>query len=135
MKGFIILLTLILTTQLVYPADQADYPPEQLPGLINDFTITSQMLDEYKVPLAGPIDAVATIRLSREIPAEKETYFMTFYLDKSFVFNRESVALPYDFTWNFKGLSQGKHELYFVFKDPQGKLGVLRLDLDVQHKK
>jgi hypothetical protein len=110
-----------------------EYEPSELPTLVGDFNLSYNLLDEDGIPVQGAVNGVATIRILPEDDLDGKTYTLTLYLDRNYVLSRDDISLPYDFKWNFRGLSNGERELYFVLKDSEGKLGVLRIDVAVEH--
>jgi len=111
---------------------QDDYEPSELPDLESDFDLSHSLLDEEGLPIEGTVRGIATIRIIDEEESDR-TYTLTLYLDRSFVARKDSVSLPYDFKWNFKGLSNGGHEFLFTLEDSYGKLGVLRVNITVEN--
>ena len=114
-------------------AAEEDYEPEDLPALAGEFALSYDLLDENNAPLYGSVSGIATIKIMGEGRRRKKPYTLTLYLDRSYILEKENITLPYDFKWNFTGLSNGAHELMFVLRDRRGEKGILRLDIEVQH--
>jgi len=110
-----------------------EYEPSELPTLVGEFNLSYALLDENAIPIQGAVNGIATIRILPEDDPDGKIYTLTLYLNRSYVTREENISLPYDFKWNFRGLSNGNHELYFVLKDSEGKLGILRFNVTVEH--
>lgn len=124
----IILLVIPFSLQAV-----EDYEPSQLPGLVSDFNLSYRILDVKGNPIQGAIDGVASIHIQSEDIADTRQYTLTFYLDRTYIMANHDISLPYDFKWNFKGLTDGEHELFFILKDSDSRLGVLKVNVRIQH--
>ena len=129
--GLLFLLALIILPFTINAED--DYEPSELPSLVSEFGLSYQVLDEMGLPIQGPVAGVATIKISEEEPLSANIYTLTLYINRSFVTQEAGISLPYDFKWNFKGLSNGEYELLFILKSAAGKIGVLRVNLTVQN--
>ena len=110
-----------------------EYEPSELPTLVGEFNLSYALLDENAIPIQGAVNGIATIRILPEDDPDGKIYTLTLYLNRSYVTREENISLPYDFKWNFRGLSNGNYELYFVLKDSEGKLGILRFNVTVEH--
>ncbi len=132
--NFIILFLLIfINISFTTLSAKDDYEPSELPKLVSDFTLCHTLIDEKGNPIQGSVSGVATIRILKEDKSSDGIYTLTLYIDRSYVARKDRISLPYDFKWNFKGLSNGEHEFLFTLKDLYGKIGVLRLNITVQN--
>ena len=128
----LIFLVILMNIPFVLTA-QDDYKPSQLPTLIGDFNLSYNLLDEYGKLIEGSVGGAATIRILQDSEPDGKIYTMTLYLDRSYVLSKDNISLPYDFKWSFRGLSNGEHELFFVLKNSEGKLGALNCNVLVGH--
>jgi len=132
-KKILLVILIILCSSSVIFAQR--YEPEELPSLIGDFNVSYKILNQNRTEhKAQAIDGIKIIRLLAADKALEEKYYTLYlYLDRDLMMTKSGIKLPYDFKWNFKGLSQKVHEFMFILKAPDGKIGVLRLDLSVRH--
>lgn len=131
--NYIVLLLIIFLNIPFSLRAEVDYEPNELPILVGDFSLSYSLVNENGAAVQNTVNTIATIRILPEVEPNDETYILTLYLDRGYVLSKRQITLPYDFKWNFRGLSNGSHELYFILKDSSGKLGVLKVDITVQH--
>lgn len=130
-SAILVLFTILFSPLMVLAVD--DYRPDELPLLVGDFDVSYDVLDEAGSSIEGAISGIATVRVKRPDSLYDGTYTLTLYIDRGYVAKKSRVKLPYDFRWNFGGLSSGYHELFFIIKDGYGRIGVLTFNITVQN--
>jgi len=136
MKKIILLLPVLMLFVSISSFSLAtdEYEPSDLPSLVGDFGVAYSLLDEKGGSITDDfVDSIVTVRINRVDAAPDTVYSMQLFLDRVYVAGKDSIKLPYDFKWNFKGISEGKHEMFFILNDSSGKKGVLRFDVMVMH--
>ena len=128
MSGFIMFLSL----SLACPAF-TEYTASELPVLDSDFEVSVTIRDTNNAPLYSILDGKTVIRVDKSVEARKGNCGVSFYIDRMYIFEREKETLPYEFEWDFSGLSEREHELIFVVEDMNGLKGVFRMHVSVEH--
>lgn len=133
--AFLILIFNILILPPVLMA-QESFEFEDISSIANDFNLSCELLDKYGAPIKdkqNTLRGIVTVRILSENQSPEKKHTLRLYLDKGYVARKDSISLPYNFKWNFKGLYNGKHELIFVLKDSEGRAGVLNLEVNVRN--
>ena len=129
----LVLLLTMATTSAAQESKPKEYEPGELPLLVGDLALNVDLLDQRGVRLeSARVDAVTTIRVTEE-RAMHNDYDLFAYIDRRSVFSKRNVRLPYEFKWDFRGLSEGTHTMMLVFVTKGTQKGIVRLNLSVQH--
>lgn len=130
MSGFQSLLIASLTVTGLL---QAEYTSQELPQLVADFELQHELLDRTGTPIVdGLVDNIVVVKVQGAQQISGAHKLVT-YIDGKAVSSRADIRFPCSVSLSCKGLLNGSHEVVLAFTDTQDQLGLVRLNLTVQH--
>jgi hypothetical protein len=110
--------------------------PEELPFLAGDFEMQASMRKPDGSPsTTDAVDGRMVVRLTvAEGSRHVDPLALSVYIDRSLSEVFKPIRLPYDLKWNFRGLSEGRHQMVLVLVERDGTRGVVRLDIGVERQ-
>ena len=143
---FIVLFILSVMPSQVSNAEKGNDDVERFKSAItNDFLISVEIVKpalnvdsfgESKISIIEPkfANQIKIFRINRTGDTDvQKTYELFYFLDGRLDDYKQGIHLPYDFKQTYQGIEAGSHQVKFVVKDSEDKIGAASVSISVEH--